>query len=171
MSEEKTPTSEHIPKDVPKRLRNFLVWAHASRHLLTALAALIAAMAALFKPQDHKVAKNTYEATSAGITKLEEQIKKNHEDIVTLRGYIDGVLRQNLSAEPVEQPLEAPAPAPTLRRITRTPAGIGYGRAAGAAAPAPASAAPISLPPLPPVHDQPTPWKAPTFDALVAETH
>jgi hypothetical protein len=172
MSDAPPSSSEPIPKDTPKRLRNFLMWAHASRHLLTAMAALIAAMAAFFRPQDHTVTKNSYEATTAGIAKLEEEIKKNHEDIVTLRGYIDGALRQPASESMAEPTPAALAPAIASHKPRR--------RLGGASLPPPppppagasmdqtsAPALAEALPPLPPIHDQPAPWKAPAFDAIM----
>ena len=179
-------SSSNPPKNAPSWLKNFVVWAHASRHLLTALAAVLVALAALLRPQDHTVTKNSYETTAQGIAKVEDEIRKNHEDIVALRSYIEGVMHQGLPS-PAESSSAAPAAAPTagltpLPRLHLLPRLGGAAPAAGAGAPVMAESSAMAaagppvplqmllqhddLPPPPPVHDEPKPWKPPAFDAI-----
>ncbi len=174
-------SSSNPPKNAPSWLKNFVVWAHASRHLLTALAAVLVALAALLRPQDHTVTKNSYEATTAGIAKVEDEIRKNHEDIVALRSYIDGVMHQSVSLPTEAAPAASPSPSPSAVPRSTPRHRISLSDALGAAIPnissiaessspppmAPAAALLLNeVPPPPPVHDEPKPWKPPAFDAI-----
>ncbi len=71
---------------------------HASRlkslgTLVAAMAALVAAIGSWFKPQDQSVNKASYEALSASMKDLSDQVDKDHDEIVALRGYTEGALR------------------------------------------------------------------------------
>ena len=73
---------------------------HASRlkslgTLVAAVAALVTATGAYFKPQDHSVNKASYEELSKVIKDLSDESDKNHDDIVALRGYLEGVSRNS----------------------------------------------------------------------------
>jgi hypothetical protein len=56
--------------------------------LFTALAALITALGAVYKPEVS--ARRSYDEMSKGLEKLSKDAQQNHDDIVALRNYLDG---------------------------------------------------------------------------------
>jgi len=79
---------------------------HASRlkylgTLVAAVAALVTALGAYFKPQDHSVNKASYEELSKVIKDLSDESDKNHDDIVALRGYVEGAVTRNSGPLPI----------------------------------------------------------------------
>jgi hypothetical protein len=130
---------------------------HASRlkslgTLIAAVAALVTAVGAYFKPQDHTVNKASYEELSKVIKELSDESDKNHDDIVALRGYVEGAVTRNSGPLPVTiQDAGVTAPA----------------RDAGA------QVAFVQLPPprpLPSAHAVQRPPAPPNFDSLVQQS-
>ena len=84
--------------------------------ILTAVAALLAALGAFLKTFDHSVTKDAYEALSLEIVKLGEEEQRTQTDLANLRGYLDGISRAPLAAiatpSPSSSPSSSPAPAP-----------------------------------------------------------
>ncbi len=99
------------PDPEDKKGSKFKAWMKQSASFMTHIVALLAAFGAFLKSCDHSVTKNAYEALSLNITKLSDQTQKNHDDLVALHGYLDGMAHQPLIA-----PLgsTSPAPLPTM---------------------------------------------------------
>jgi hypothetical protein len=119
---------------------------HASRlkylgTLVAAVAALVTAVGAYLKPQDHSVNKASYEELSKVIKELSDESEKNHDDIVALRGYVEGAVSRNSGPLPVTVQdagsaslsrdagtafayvqLPPPSPLPSVRSGQRPPA-------------------------------------------------
>lgn len=59
-------------------------------NIIATTAALLTAVAAVFKPQDQTVNRNTYEQLKASIESTNEDVKRNHDDMVVLHSYLQG---------------------------------------------------------------------------------
>jgi hypothetical protein len=160
-----------------------------SDHKLRSVAALILASASLLatigtfaKTCDHSVTENAYTTLSANIAQLAETQKQNHDDIVAMRGYLDGLARAPMTdivadagvpfPMPAGPPPKPPATKTSKSTVTPLPPEVLQKWLASAdagfpddtqamllmAAPA---AAPVAVPmPEPPeVHPTPTPIK------------
>jgi hypothetical protein len=119
------------PPDPQHKGDGLKAWMKQSASLMTHIVALLAAFAAFAKTCDHSITKNAYEALSLNITKLSDQTQKNHDDLVALHGYLDGMAHQPLiaplgsaspaplpttattAASPVVSPSKSPSPTPT----------------------------------------------------------
>ena len=131
--------------------------------LLTAVTACIAAVTAFIRASDESVTKSSYDTLSQGIAEVDNKCRRDREDLISLRSYVDGYLR-------------------TPMAVATTPELSGQGTAdAGAPAPIPirpfvapphpthpaASAAPPPTPPPPTAFAAPAaPWKAPDFSTV-----
>jgi hypothetical protein len=127
-------------------------------------ARLSSQQSALFKPADVSVTKTSYETLADGITKLTEQMQRNHEDVVALRSYVDGVMRG-----PVPVPTatayydagvaisDAGRPATFLTSVPTTSVSVAI------PSPAPFPATAYVDPKPPPLHPNPPAWKPPAF--------
>lgn len=118
--------------------------------LVAATAALVTAFGAYFKPQDHSVNKASYEELTKVLKEVSDQAEKNHDDIVALRGYVEGTLASK------------PAPIPVLEQDA--------GAAPRDAGQAVAYVQIPSKPPPPPVHSSPKPPAPPPFDTIVQQS-
>ena len=126
--------------------------------VITALAALLAALGAFLKTFDHGVSKNVYDTLSESIVKLSDQQRRTQEDVAMLRGYLDGLSRAPMPATPITSSASAsPPPTSATATVILTPidagapivardAGHGHTLASLAGSPPPAVA-----PPAPPV--------------------
>jgi hypothetical protein len=174
-----------IPKGTPPWIKNILAWANASKGPIAAAAALVTALGAFFKPPDHSVTKTAYETLSSGIKDLSDEQKRDHEDLVRLRGYMDGLTRAgvpSLEAPPPAAPQE-PAPAAThgrlaggVRRMKPPSLAFGGGESRPLQADAPADSAiaameavppPPMAPEPPPVHLEQKRMELPQFEAIL----
>jgi len=167
-----------------------------SDHKLRSVAALILASASLLatigtfaKTCDHSVTENAYTTLSANIAQLAETQKQNHDDIVAMRGYLDGLARAPMTdiapdagvvpfalpsavtpthppAKPAK-PQVAPVPPEVLQKwlanisssVDAGEAPIDLSQAAAMTAAVPAPAD-TSLPEPPQVHPPPAPIKS-----------
>lgn len=59
--------------------------------LVTAVTALFAGAVAFLKTLDHSVTANAYKTLTAEIVSVQNEQQKNHEDLVLLRGYLNGL--------------------------------------------------------------------------------
>ncbi len=59
--------------------------------LITTLLSMLMATFSWFKPVSKKTTEITYTVLSDKIKELSDQLQKNHDDIVALKGYIDGM--------------------------------------------------------------------------------
>lgn len=132
---------------------------HASRlkslgTLIAAIAALVTATGAYFKPQDHSVNKASYEEITKTLKEMSDQTDKNHDDIVALRGYMEGVAASRSAPLPVTFPPDAGAATPHVLSSPSASTTVAY----------------VQLPPKPPpppVHTAARPQDPPSFDAVV----
>lgn len=133
------PASEEKPKEKPNKLKD-------AAALIAAVTALVAAFGAYMKPQDTKATKNSYETLAGGLKQLQDESRRNHDDISALRGFVEGYVRADSPGLPGPRvPMVAPMPMPSAEPVSSEPA---------------ASSRAIHLPPQ---HAKPVPWKAPPF--------
>jgi len=135
---------------------------HASRlkylgTLVAALAALVTALGAYFKPQDHSVNKASYEELSKVIKDLSDESDRNHDDIVALRGYLEGQLARNAAPMPVTPALTDAGSTATARPLD-------------AGAPIAYVQLPEPRAPLPTTHANARPPAPPNFDSIVKQS-
>jgi hypothetical protein len=81
---------DSTPPTDPKaqRLRS---WAN----IIATTAALLTAVAAIFKPQDQTVNRNTYEQLKHSIEETNDSVKQNHDDTVAMHNYLAGYFAGN----------------------------------------------------------------------------
>ena len=162
---EKTTESDPPPPKAKKK-----DWIKSWASLLTAAAALFAAAGAFIKTFDHSITENAYNTLSKQIGDLSDEQQKNHEDLVKLQGYLDGVARAPLvpvptaSATVATTSVDAGAPVPTLRPLVRPTASsaIVEQRDGGLVTFA------IVAPPLPTVHPSATAVRPPPWSQVAA---
>jgi hypothetical protein len=137
--------------------------------LMTHVVALMAATGAFFKTCDHSVTKSAYDALSADIQKLSDQDQKNHDDLVAIHGYLDGLSRNPLT--PIATLADAgvplstkphPKPPVTLPVVTSTTAIAAETREGDIMA-----IIAENVPPVPVLHPAPAPVKPLSFDKAV----
>ncbi len=122
--------------------------------LVTSLAALVASAGAFAKSCDHSVTENSYNALSHGIQEVTAAEQRNHDDLMALHGYVDGLAHGG----------GLPSPA-------RTGAETGGGNAGAAAGASPLGSTnhprTVPMPPVPSVHPRSLEWQPPPFDEVV----
>ena len=158
--------NDSVPPTDPKaqRLRS---WAN----IIATTAALLTGVAAIVRPQDQTVNRNTYDQLKASIEQTNAAVKKDHDDMVALHNYLSGYFAGNATI--VLPPLSSsssppsPVPAPSTRRQAQ----------ANPPAPAPtitfgilpAPAPPAAPFPLPPVSSVTSAVPLPEFDSVAAK--
>ena len=80
------------------------------KELLVAIVAIITAVYTLTKPQDTKVTQKSYEILVKRINELAKTTENNHDDIASLRGYLEGY---SSALKLLQQPTQA-IPAVTI---------------------------------------------------------
>jgi hypothetical protein len=94
---EKNTESDPPPsKDKGKIKEKFKPWIH----LITSVTALIAAGGAFLKTFDHSLTQNAYNTLAESITKIQDEQRGNHEDLVKLQAYLDGLARNPIMPAP-----------------------------------------------------------------------
>ncbi len=145
--------------------KGFMAKLNAMKGLILAAAALITAIGSWFRPQDMKVTKSSYETLAASIEEIGKEVDKNHDDIIAIRGYLDGLVKNgNNDYVPVPVPVSFPSSSPSASASAVTYHPIYFIK------PKPASSSSVS--PVPSVHIKPAPvstWKMDTFDAVKAK--
>ena len=74
------------------------------KELLVAVIAIITAVYTLTKPQDTKVTQKSYEVLVKRINELAKTTENNHDDIASLRGYLEGY---STALKSLQQPTQA----------------------------------------------------------------
>lgn len=124
--------------------------------LLAGAAGVLTAAGALLKSCDHSVTQSAYVTLSGSIAKLSDQEQRDHADLASLRGYLDGMARRAPQEAPAADEAGKPAGAPQGRRPPpRAPR----------PEPPPAPPAETSMP-VPTVSPPPPPVRAPDFDTI-----
>ena len=157
-----------------------------SDHKLRSLAALILASTSLLatlgtfiKTCDHSVTQNAYETLSQGIQKAQDDQRQNHEDIVAIRSYLEGLSRAPMSASLDAGAVASPIPStsasstaptasslrPLVRPTTTATAAVSLPNDGGLITFAIQSE---QLPPPPPVHSAPPTWQAKPWNDVAA---
>lgn len=140
--------------------------------LITALTALVAGVAAVVKPQDESGTKASYETLSKALQEATEASAQNHDDIVALRSYIEGVMAHQKGAPVATKAVgnrprvragavaaKPPSVAPDMATLTLDPN----------LAPHPVEPGPLLDPEVeaPPVlHNRPPVFQAPQYETL-----
>lgn len=145
--------SDSTPPD-PKAQR-LKSWAN----IIATTAALLTAVAAIFKPQDQTVSRNTYEQLKTAIEQTQQDVKQNHDDMVALHNYLAGYYAGNssFSLPPLQQTPGVDAGAAMV---------IPLAHDAGVIVVPPASHTPY---PLPTVATANPPAPLPPFDSVAAK--
>lgn len=124
--------------------------------LLVALAGVIGSVTALIRAADESLPRESYKTLADGIaqvqTKCDQQHIQDHEELVSMRSYLDGYLRGQAPAAPSSPTLAPDAGAPSSTKSTTAPT---------ATVVKPPPVVPTFLAPAPPA-----PWKAPDFDSV-----
>ena len=60
--------------------------------LIIAITALVAACSSFFKPRDDRATEPSYETINKSLKDLSDENQRQHDDLVALRAYIDGVV-------------------------------------------------------------------------------
>ena len=94
----------------------FIERLNAYRNIILATAALATAIGSWLKPTDTTATKQSFEWTSKKVEELAKNDVQMHDDIVAIRGYLEGMKAAQLaSAAPVVAPVVAPVAAPVGR--------------------------------------------------------
>ncbi len=124
--------------------------------LLVAVAGVIGAVTALIRAADESLPRESYKTLADGIaqvqTKCDQQHIQDHEELVSMRSYLDGYLRGQVPAAPSSPTLAPDAGASSSAKSTTT------STATVAKSP---PVIPTFVAPAPPA-----PWKAPDFDSV-----
>jgi len=64
--------------------------------LIIAITALVAACSSFFKPRDDRATETSYETVNRSLKDLSDENQRQHDDLVALRAYIDGVVHGNV---------------------------------------------------------------------------
>ena len=109
-----------IPPTDPKaqRLRSLA-------NIIATTAALLTAVAAIFKPQDQTVNRATYEQLKGSIEQTNQYVKQEHDDTVALHNYLTGYFAGNTTFAPpaLVSTASASAAAPPAPTQAPTPRG------------------------------------------------
>jgi hypothetical protein len=88
-----TVPSFPLPDSIPPEAKSFVAKARSAALVITAVAGLVAAIAANMKPRDDSATKAGYEELSQQIKEVSRENGKLHDDMVVLKAYIDGYMR------------------------------------------------------------------------------
>ncbi|MGH6877088.1 MAG: hypothetical protein ACREHV_06860, partial [Rhizomicrobium sp.] len=142
-------------------------------NIIATTAALLTAVAAIFKPQDQTVNRNTYEQLRTAVIQADLEVKQNHDDMVALHNYLAGYFANNstLSLPPLSSAttmitvVDAGAPPAKITTVT-----IPNKKDAGAAPITFNIQTASSSFPLPEVHPPAAPAAPlPPFDSVAAQ--
>jgi hypothetical protein len=137
MSEE-----EKKSESIPPEAKGFVARVKSMATLLTAMAALVAGLGAMFKPQDQTATKSSYEELRTSVKELAKAADDNHDDLMALRAYLDGYANATKGVT---------LPAPTVSPPTPT-AGASTVGAATSSSSTPVVALLRPPPPVPQIH-------------------
>jgi hypothetical protein len=164
-------------KEPPKKwFKNIIKWANASKGVIAAMAALVTALGAFFKPPDHSVTKTAYDTISVGMKQIADEQRLDHDDIVKLRGYLEGLAHDSFSTKISASLLSVESPKVVRPKIIHKPVVVApHPPVMDTEPPEPVSesAAEEEKPPqmqeLPPVHDKMERMELPTFEGLTVK--
>lgn len=81
--------------------KSFMAKLNAMKGFILTVAALMTAVGSWFKPQDLKVTKSSYETLAHSMEEMGKEIDQNHDDIVAIRGYLEGLVKNGHAPIPV----------------------------------------------------------------------
>lgn len=58
--------------------------------IVASVTALVVAVSALFKPRDDRATQEGYETLAAMVRQVSDDARRNHDDLVALKAYVDG---------------------------------------------------------------------------------
>jgi hypothetical protein len=87
MSDEDQDQDQDLPKSKFIRMISYII---KIKELVLAIVAIITALVGWFKPPDTKVTQTSYEILSAKMNEIAKATESNHDDIQSLRSYLDG---------------------------------------------------------------------------------
>jgi len=91
--------------------QGFAVRAKSVSTVIASVTALIVAVGGLLRKPEEPAARATYEEMGQSVKELTEAATRNHDDIVALRGYVDGVSRSAVMAAPSASSAASARPA------------------------------------------------------------
>lgn len=146
MAAEEEKKSESIPPEA----KGFVARMKSMAVLLTAVTALVAALGTMFKPPDLTATKSGYEELRQSVKELNKATDQNHDDLVTLRAYLEGYANAN-RANGLGVPSAVAANAATAAASASSPPTSAGLRLAGSSGGA--GGVGLSRPPTPPIPD------------------
>ena len=174
MPEEEAPKSKSESNPPPGTTKAFVMKVKSAATLITSIAALVIAIGKACQAPDEPGAKAAYSELSAAVKANSEALGRTHDDVVALRGYVDGFTK-----------------APMITVATSSDAGTDAKTDAGSYryiyVPAPTTSAPLTSAssvsvsafaalappdhpkPLPPVNDRPPVFRPQGFEKLQAK--
>jgi len=175
---EEIEEKEQILNKEPSKLTKIIEWINASKGFITAAAALLASVGALAKPQDHSVTKSAYDTLSVGIKQVADEQRRDHDDVVALRGYLEGLTREKIILSPAVTDVAKPSESSHRRSgAARRPAAAVMVSPVVAQKSKPVQQAPelqipeppavVQAPELPPIHQEMKRTNLPVFDELI----
>lgn len=75
----------------PPSARGFVSRVMGVKELIIAVTGLVVAVASIFVPASTRVTQNAYEEMSKEVQEVSSATARNHDDIIALRGYLDGL--------------------------------------------------------------------------------
>jgi hypothetical protein len=122
--------------------------------LIIAITALVAACSSFFKPRDDRATETSYEAISKSLKDLSDENERQHDDLVALRAYIDGVVHGSV-------PSSSSGYAMGTGTVSDAGAGLDAGSAVSTATRPPVTPRALAEPPV--LAPRPTPVSPPSF--------
>lgn len=116
---------DEISQDLPKsKFIKIIAYIVKIKELILAIVAIVTALVGWFKPQDTKVTQASYEILATKMSELSKATESNHDDIQSLRSYLDGYTkgesRKIASLSPVASSTLTPLviPKPQIARVS-----------------------------------------------------
>lgn len=116
---------DEISQNLPKsKFIKTIAYIVKIKELILAIVAIVTALVGWFKPQDTKVTQASYEILATKMSELSKATENNHDDIQSLRSYLDGYIkgesRKITSLSPVASSTLTPLviPKPQIARVS-----------------------------------------------------
>lgn len=120
LHDEPLPPPPMKPTSTPPEARSFVAKTKGVALVITAIAGLATAVGAHLKPRDDTATKATYDTLSSELKTLSEENGKLHDDLVSLKAYVDGYMRASTLPVTVVTPKAGSTAAPVV--VTPPPA-------------------------------------------------
>lgn len=162
MSDEHVTKTESNPP--PGTTKAFVMKAKSLATLIAAVTALIVGIGNACKKPEEPGAKAAYAELASATKQNSEQIGEMHDDIVALRGYVDGIVKAEGIVVPKDAGLVAVPPSSAAARPSSSSAAAPTSTASAVVAIVPIDRS--KMQPPPPVSPKPSVFEPQGFDKL-----